>query len=325
MVFKKKKYYFCVVLILVLLIVAVVVPTTVIPSISNGSLIEAEGEAPQPEDEFQDQTNQEFQPETNLGAGGSSVGDNVQEVEELNLTFSNAWVAFNYAMKKNNELKSYVSFNQAVNAKTKILGVDVDVNANVNRRVYNNVSEVYVLTDTKTEFDVGNLGIDLSMYEGFNACTMFDIAGDFVQDASGWGHSLTEYYEKNGITVYEIPYLINRETATIMGGLVNNPNASYYEINMKLKPKSWEAYQKALRNVIQVEKYPTVEEVVVKIKIDKKYGTFQSIEAVERFTFEYPYAGATFKLTANGKINMKFNYQVDISDKVKELRSRVYP
>ena len=180
----KKGYYFCVCLIIVL-IVAVVVPTVVVPSLNKENLSTAVGEGGEEQEEFGDLEIEdevlEGQPEAEPEVEGAN---NPQEIEETTLNFKNAWQAFNYAMAKNNQLKSYISISQSANATTKILGVGVNVKANVNRKVYNNVNEVYVLTDTKTNFDIGNLGVDISMYEGFNACTVFEVDENHVQDAT---------------------------------------------------------------------------------------------------------------------------------------------
>lgn len=322
MIFKKKKYYFCVALVLFLIVSIIVSSIIFVPVLNKNNIIQAEGSNSFEEGE---QDNSVIEGEDNFCETNEQLPESTEKVNILNMTFSNAWAAFNYANKKNNELKSYVVFNQKDHAVAKILGVPVDVNASVNRKVYNNLDEVYVSTDVNTKFDVGNLGIDVSMYESFDAVTLFDNKNNKVVDSSGWETTVTEYVSASGITIYQIPYDISRDTATVVGGLVNNPKSSYYEMTMNLKPKAWEKYLKALKNVIQIEDYPEIQSVTVKVKIDKKYGTFHSIEAVEKFTFNYNYSGMTFKLEAVGQISMKFNYLVDISKSVEKLNGVIYP
>ena len=327
----KKGFYFCVFLILIL-IVGVVIPTVIVPVVNkedpptaNGEELEVGGG--ENDDVLQDdEINIPPQIEDDEETDSSEPSQPPQELEEVKVAFQNAWQAFKYAETKNSELKSYVVLNQGATAKTTILGVPVNVKASVNRKIYNNIEDIYVVTDVKSDLDIGSLGIDKTMYEGFNACTVFETDEDLVQDADGWAMSLEDYVALNGITLYQIPFKINKETATVLGGLVSNPKNSYYEIKMQLNEKAWKnSYEKALKNTIQVEDTPKIESVILTIRIDKKYGTFQSIESEEKFTFDYPYGGVKYKLSATGKTTMRFNYQADISKKVKELKLKVYP
>ena len=319
MVFKKKKYYFCVSLVLFLIVAIIVSSIIFAPKINKDVIIEAEGDvSDEPETEKNETTDNEKEPEDE-----SEENAEASDLKEVDLIFTNAWAAFNYANKKNSELKSYVVFNQKGHAVAKILGVPIDVNVSVNRKIYNDIDEVYALTDVNTMFDIGNLGIDVSMYKSFDSLTMFDLKHNYVIDISDWHEPLTDYLEKNGITIYQIPYEISRETATVVGGLVNNPKSPYYEITMNLKPKAWEKYLKALKAIIKIEEYPEIESITVKIKIDKKYGTFHSIEAEEKYSFNYNYSGMTFKLQTEGRIAMKFNYWADISSAVEKYSDQI--
>lgn len=319
MTFKKKKFNFLVALILCLIIASIVSSIIFVPDISKNNSIHAEENFSSNEDNVQD----DVILEDNNFSNNAAQTPAQPEIKPINMTFSNAWAAFNYANKKNSQLKSYVVFNQKEHAVANVLGIPIEVDAGAKRIIYNNIDEVFVETDVDTIFDIGNLGIDVSMFDSFVTLTYYDNENNHVFDETGWDNTITGYLEEAGITTYQIPYEISKETATIVGGLVNNPKSPYYEITMNLKPKAWQDYITGIKHVVNIDNDPEFESVTLKIKIDKKYGTFHSIESVEKFSFIYEYSGMAFKLNAVGQVSMKFNYLVDISKKVESFKERV--
>ncbi len=252
--------------------------------------------------------------------GGNSSGSSSSGGNSSKLVFTNAWQAYNYALAMEKKHKNYREYLWTVHGDAESFPVTIDYTGK--RKIYDNLSEIYVVNGVETIIDVGNLGINIGAGKTFTSYTCFDLANGFVQISPTNIHSMKEEYEKYRITTYEIPYVINSSTAKAY--LKDDPSKRYYELDMTLNSKAWGTYQEVLKDVIgNVEGLPKIQSIDIVIKIDKTTGRFISFDSTEKYSLVYNYNGIKASVAASGKVFVKYNYNKDISGNVAEMRQRV--
>lgn len=236
------------------------------------------------------------------------------------INFTNAWQAYNYALAMEKKCKSYREYLWTVHGDAESFPVTIDYTGK--RKIYDNLSEIYVVNGVETIIDVGNLGINIGAGKTFTSYTCFDMANGFVQISPTNIHSMKEEYERYKITTFQIPYIINSSTAKAY--LKDDPSKRYYELNVTLNSKSWGTYQEVLKDVIgNVDGLPKIQSIDVVIKIDKSTGRFISFDSTENYSLVYNYNGIKASVSASGRIFVKYNYNKDISANVAEMRQKV--
>lgn len=310
MIFKKAKFYVCVVVIMALIVVTA--SSVLIFPATKDSIINVEGEAEEENNEFL---------EPDLPSEGEVVegeeNEETPQIQQTNIKFTNAWQAFNYAMTMYEKYPCYMTYYQKIDGSAAAYPVTVD--ATITRKIYNNISGIYVVNKPNTKIDVANLGIDLQVGSTFESHTYFDIKNNLVYGLTGGVSDLTEHKNYFILTTYDLPYKINRKTAEVIGGLVNKTD--YYEFQMELKADAYEKYIQAMKNSIGLTDVPKMSKnPILTIRIDKKTGTFKSISAVEEIKTNYQYGSISAAVVATSKLTLTFNYSVDVSKKVNEIK-----
>lgn len=236
------------------------------------------------------------------------------------LVFENAWQAYNYALEMEKKSKSYREYLWTVHGDAEKFPVTIDYTGK--RKIYDNLTEIYVINGVQTVIDVGNLGINIGAGKTFTSYTCFDMVNQMVQLAPDRRHSLQEDIDRYKITTYQIPYIINKNTAKAY--LKDDPTKKYYEIQMTLNSKAWGTYQSVLKDVVgDVEGLPKISSITIVIKINKTTGRFISFDSTENYSLVYNYNGIKANINAKGKVFIKYNYTKDISKDVSDMRHRV--
>lgn len=236
------------------------------------------------------------------------------------LVFENAWQAYNYALEMEKKSKSYREYLWTVHGDAEKFPVTVDYTGK--RKIYDNLTEIYVINSVQTVIDVGNLGINIGAGKTFTSYTCFDMVNQMVQLSPDRRHSLQEDIDRYKITTYQIPYVINKNTAKAY--LKDDPTKKYYEIQMTLNSKAWGTYQSVLKDVVgDVEGLPKISSITIVIKINKTTGRFISFDSTESYSLVYNYNGIKANINAKGKVFIKYNYTKDISKDVSDMRHRV--
>lgn len=311
MIFNKKKFHILTGLTVFLIAIIVGFSAFGLTMIEAGDVSQVEGstaETPEEKDEFEIETDTEVPEEDD------------SEMNKLTNLFTNAWTAFNYALEMEKQHSHYFSYTNTMHGDVANLPVTVDVK--INRHIYNDISEIYVVNTPKTVIDFGNLGIDAQLGENYTSYTMFDIANDTLTQG-GALENLTQHKKDVLLTTYDFPYVVNKNTAEVLGGIKNNPDLPYYEIKMRLKPEAWKTYALTLQKVLGIDNVPVISGVTLNIKINKTYGTFYSIEADESFSCIYKYGEISAKINATGTTIIKYNYTADMSSNIQKIREMI--
>lgn len=316
MIFKKKKFNICVFVTILLIVVMILSSVFLIPA-DKDTIINVEGETEQEKDDFFYEEEVEEDKENEK----EETVEAVNKPQNLTVVFANAWAAFNYAMKMYEKYPCYITYSQKIDGGAANLPVTVD--ASISRKIYNDVSEIYVINKPNTVVDIADLGIDKNVGVSYESHTYINLKQDFAQMVSGKAMDMETYRNVNVLLTYEIPYLINKSTVTLIGGLVNNANADYYEIQMELKPAAYQTYIKAMKKSIGLDDLPNIISSRLTIRIDKKTGTFKSISSVEKIEASYTYEGITAKVVATTKLTMKFDYSYKVEKKINEIKEKI--
>ena len=236
------------------------------------------------------------------------------------IVFENAWQAYNYALEMEKKSKSYREYLWTVHGDAEKFPVTVDYTGK--RKIYDNLTEIYVINSVQTIIDVGDLGINIGAGKTFTSYTCFDMVNQMVQLSKNNRHTLQEDIDKYKITTYQIPYIINKNTAKAY--LKDDPTKKYYEVQMILNSKSWGTYQTVLKDVVgNVDGLPKISSITIVIKISKATGRFISFDSTESYSLVYNYNGIKANIQAKGKVFIKYNYTKDISKDVADMRHRV--
>lgn len=312
MIFKKAKFYICVAVIMALIVITA--SSVFIFPVAKEPIVNVEGETDLKTDEFLEPD----LPSEDEGVEGGTT-EEAPQIQQTNIKFTNAWSAFNYAMKMFEKNPCYMTYYQKIDGKAQAYPVTID--ATITRKIYNGISGIYVVNKPNTKIDVANLGIDLQVGSTFESHSFFDIDNNLVYMLNGGVSDLTEHKNHHILTTYELPYIINRKTAEVVGGLVNKSNVDYYEFQMELKADAYEKYVQAMKNSIGLTEVPKMSKnPVLTIRIDKKTGTFKSISSVEEIQTNYVYSGITAAVTATSKLTLTFDYTVNVSKKLSEVK-----
>lgn len=254
------------------------------------------------------------------GADDENLSSGTTSGSSTKLNFTNAWQAYNYALEMEKKYKSYREYLWTVHGDAESFPVTIDYTGK--RKIYDNLSEIYVVNSVETIIDVGNLGINIGAGKTFTSYTCFDFVNNLVQLSPTNIHSLEEELKRYKITTYQIPYIINSSTAKAQ--LKDDPSKKYYEVDLTLNSKSWGTYQEVLKDTIgSLEELPKIQSITVVVKIDKSTGRFISFDSTEKYSIVYNYNGIKADVQASGKVFVKYNYTKDISSGVQEMRQKV--
>ncbi len=235
------------------------------------------------------------------------------ETPELDKRFKSAYDAYLYALNMTKKYTNKVTYSQQVTTKADTILGTVSVDVSIGREIYNDKSLTYATNNVKTVVFIGTTQL---MGLGSNSS-----AYDYIDNDKGliYGkESLEDFYKREGITIFEIPYDITPKTATM--NFKDEPLKDYYELKMTLKPEAYSRYIRSVKNGVGTKEYPKVKSIIVTVKIDKTYGYFRSITSNEVYDVEYDYSGIIFKATCSSKITMVYNFNKDYSKAIGNMR-----
>lgn len=232
-------------------------------------------------------------------------------LKKLTSYFSNSWQALMYSLNLLEDYNHSISSTQMVEAGTMgITGVQ-----KINKNIYNVDGKSYIKAVADGSKVPMNYGENYTEFAVIDETTIGikRIGGDAISQ------SLTSYENEYGIIPNALPYLLNKTTIEKLSSLSNNPDLSYYEITATLNAKAWNGYLKSIAKSGGEGSNPKMASIVLKIKIDKTYGTIKSVTATETYTINR--MGMTADAVSN--INYNFTYCQDYSVKVAEIESGV--
>ncbi len=126
---------------------------------------------------------------------------------------------------------------------------------------------------------------------------------------------INDYLNYNGVMPGQIPYNFEGTTTSVL----NDPNASYYEISLTLNSDNWNNYLKYLSANGGTGSNPKINSVNLTLKINKKYGYIISISCTEKY--EISRSGFRAKTTAT--INYKFTYGNNFEKEINEIKLKL--
>ncbi len=264
------------------------------------------------------------------GEGGDNEGDGSEggenpsdgnEIPKLDIKLTNAWTAWYKALEMDSKYKSKVLFSQITNGNAEAMGIKVNVKASINREIYNNIDEVYVINNAKTDISVLGGMIDLGDGKNFISYSLFNLKDGNVY-TPGSKRPIDDYKKEKLIMTYEIPYIITPDTVS-SAYFNSDPNKNYYEINFVLNSKAWEIYQKVVQDEIGVNQLPKINSITVTAKISKTYGTFMSVVASENYTVVYEYNGIKVDVNCSGTVQMKYDYFSNNENEIEDIRNKI--
>lgn len=312
MIFKNKKVNIFIFLTIALICVAVILPNLNLEVVTQHSSADSTLD-----EELIDEL------ENNSG----SISESFAGMPKLTSQFTNAWQAYNYALKMSEEYPAYIKYVQTIDGNAlNTVGVKVTVS----RIILNDVENIYARNEAKTEIDASKVGIDLSdKAVKYISYTHFDFVNDHVQSPN-WSQGTIEDYKEshNDVILHTLPYIINESTVSGRPSLQNDPSSDYYKVTMTLNSKAWATYIKVLKAEIgesSVTGGPNISSIVVEFRIDKTYGTFRQVIAKENYDLVYTVgAGLSATVTCEGTIKMTYSYKTDISTQVEEYYNKIW-
>ena len=234
--------------------------------------------------------------------------------QKLNVTFTNGWVALNYALGLLEDNDYKITFSQQIEAK------DTTFNQGgiqkINKEIYNVGGIGYV----KTVADGSD--IPLGMGENYTDYIVVNSSSvDYKRDGGNLTtSSIDDYLAKYGYLPNGIPYTLNMSTASLSFNIVRPKNGSaYYELNLTLNSKAWAGYLVGLEATGGEGSNPQMQSIVLTIRIDKDYGYITSLTATEKYTIKR----ASFTANSNSTVMMQFSYYGDFQSKADEIKSQL--
>ena len=247
--------------------------------------------------------------------GQDVVAKDETKIEEAGLKkltsyFSNSYQALMYSLQILENYNYSITSRQSVDAKVQIMGSDVGGVQKINKSIYHVDGRWYV----KSVADGSN--VPMGQGENYTEFSVVDNSNIVTKRVGGssTSQSVSAYQSEFGILPNVLPYVLNKNTVTL-SSLKNNPDLSYYEITATLKPKAWEAYLKSLAKNGGEGSNPKMSSIVLTLRIDKKYGTLESISATEQYTINRMGMAAN----ATSKISFNFTYCQDYSANIAEI------
>lgn len=312
MVFNKRKFNVIMCFTLVLICLAVVFSTVDVSSLQ--SMDDPDQSYAEP-----DNPNGGDEPTDPTTPTDPSDEDEIPEEDEgkfqkLNVTFTNGWVALNYALGLLEDNDYKITFSQQIEAK------DTTFNQTgtqkINKEIYNfgGIGYVKAIAD----------GSDIPLGMGENYTDYIVVNSSSVDYKRDGGNlttsSIDDYLAKYGYLPNGIPYTLNMSTASLSFNIVRPKNGSaYYELNLTLNSKAWAGYLVGLEATGGEGSNPQMQSIVLTIRIDKDYGYITSLTATEKYTIKR----ASFTANSNSTVMMQFSYYGDFQSKADEIKSQL--
>lgn len=315
MKFNKKKFNFIVCFVLILISAAVAFAGIS----SNVGKISADNEALEfPMDDLfdssigdetsnEDSTNNEESSGSQNGSGQSSTVENAKT-----LKFTNAWEAYYYALDLSKTTPCYEVNTQTIKAESTSLPVKVFFKET--KYVANKLSEVALVNVGATVFDVSIITIEPD--GPYTTYAYYNFDKQYGSTHREYMLTMDQIREKEPILQYEIPYVLNEQTADAQ--ISCPPKKDYYEIKMTLKPSSWKNYKKTLMKALEgyCKEEPTVNSATITIRIDKKTGLFKSYQSNESFIGTVSYESLNAEVEGTGCKTIQYYYN---SEKIERI------
>lgn len=126
---------------------------------------------------------------------------------------------------------------------------------------------------------------------------------------------INDYLNYNGVMPGQIPYNFDKITTSVL----NDPNASYYEISLTLNSSNWDNYLRYLSANGGTGSNPKINSINLTLKINKKYGYIISISCMEK----YEISRSGFRASTTATINYKFTYGNNFEQEINDIKGKL--